>query len=206
MEITLEGNSAETSNLTQPTQLQTAVLLITFRRQAHTREVLEAIRTARPTRLYFASDGAREGNEGERELVSGVRSLISEVDWPCEVHTLFQDTNLGCGSGVKAAIDWFFSNEESGIILEDDTVPNFSFFLFCQELLSRYETDTRVGLISGTNHVASVSSDSSYFFSKNKKTWGWATWKRAWDLMDFSMAWRTGVQANSVRMNMGVSK
>ncbi|MCX7759372.1 MAG: nucleotide-diphospho-sugar transferase, partial [bacterium] len=108
--------------------LKTAVLLLTFKRLDTTRQVFEMIRKAKPPRLYIAGDGPRDWVEGEKEKVKAVRDYVmNNIDWNCEVKTLFRDKNLGCGRAVSEAITWFFEHEEMGIILEDDTVPSLSF-------------------------------------------------------------------------------
>lgn len=160
------------------------VLLIGFNRPDDTTQVFEAIRDARPTRLFIAVDGARSPEEQPK--VDAVRALAGCVDWPCDVSTLFRDENVGCKLGVSGAIDWFFENVEAGIILEDDCVPTASFFRFCSEMLERYATDTRVMHVAGYNHVPEFvwDPDYSYYFSQYGYMWGWATWKRAWELYD----------------------
>jgi len=148
-----------------------------------------AIRAARPTQLFIAADGARTDRAGEGVLCSEARSIIEKVDWPCEVHTLFRNQNLGCRKAVVQAITWFFESVEEGVILEDDCVPDPSFFQFCEELLARYRYDRRIMVISGDNYQHDgFKCDSSYYFSKYPHCWGWATWRRAWALYDDNMS------------------
>ena len=166
-----------------PGPLQTAVLFIVFNRPEITETVFEAIRTARPPRLYVAADGARGNRQGEVARCERTRQLIDRVDWPCEVHTLFRSHNLGCRKAVSSAIDWFFETEERGIILEDDCLPAPSFFWYCEELLERYATDERIGQISGTafctgDLLGDIRAD--YIYSRHFSIWGWATWRRVW--------------------------
>jgi hypothetical protein len=170
-------------------KLNTAVLFLVFSRIDTTRQVFEAIRDAKPPRLYVAADGAREGKEGEEEKVQAVRDLIMQsIDWECEVKTLFRDKNLGCKYAVSEAITWFFENEEQGIILEDDCLPSQSFFWYCEELLERYKYDERIFLISGYNKQNEwIIGDESYFFSNYGGIWGWAGWSRAWQHYDLDM-------------------
>lgn len=109
-------------------RLNAAVLFLVFNRPDKTKQVFEAIRQAKPPRLYIAADGPREEKEGEADLVEEVRSFImNNIDWPCEVKTLFRENNLGCKYAVSGAITWFFEQEEEGIILEDDCLPSHSF-------------------------------------------------------------------------------
>jgi hypothetical protein len=166
--------------------MKTPVLFLIFSRPDTSAQVLEAIRQAKPSRLYVAADGPRAHKEGEKALCDETRQLVLDaIDWECEVKTLFRDKNLGCKNAIADAIDWFFANEEEGIILEDDVLPAPSFFPFCEEMLERYRNDERIGSIAGCNMAAEfVQPDESYFFSIYNKIWGWATWRRAWALYD----------------------
>lgn len=170
------------ANLTTFTPLNTAVLFLVFNRLDTTKQVFEAIRLAKPPRLYIAADGARASRVGEAATVQAVRDyVVSHIDWECEVKTLFREQNLGCKYAVSGAITWFFENEEMGIILEDDCLPDPTFFNFCQELLERYRHDQRIGIISGDNfQFGNRRNDDSYYFSKYVHIWGWATWRDRW--------------------------
>ena len=182
--------------MTEPTtgaqnkRLNTPVLFLTFNRLDTTEQVFEAIRRARPPRLYLASDGPRDSRPGEEEKVKNVREyVLGHIDWECEVKTLFREKNLGCKYAVSGAISWFFENEEMGIILEDDVLPVPSFFPYCEELLERYRDDERIAHISGFNPLTSFDANGdSYFFSKFGPIWGWASWRRAWRQYDVEIS------------------
>ena len=164
----------------QNNKLKTAVLFLVFNRPDTTRQVFDAIREAKPPRLYVAADGPREGKLGEVERVEEARTIATAVDWPCEVKTLFRDKNLGCKVGVSSAITWFFEQEEQGIILEDDCLPSPSFFKFCEIMLDKYRENKSVWMIAGFNpHQPGISS-SEYFMSQNPSAWGWASWRDRW--------------------------
>jgi len=169
------------NSFTPPHPLNAAVLFLVFNRPDTTKQVFEAIRKAKPPRLYVAADGSRAKKVGEAEKVEQVRRIATQVDWDCEVKTLFREKNLGCRVGVSSAIDWFFENEEEGIILEDDCLPSQSFFWFCEELLERYREDMRIMAISGANFQRGPAhNEFSYYFSRFNHCWGWASWSRAW--------------------------
>lgn len=174
--------SVNSGMLTPLQPLKTAVLFLVFNRLDTTKQVFESIRLAKPPRLYVASDGARSSREGEEVTVQAVRDyVLTHIDWDCEVKTLFRDQNLGCKYAVSSAINWFFENEEMGIILEDDCLPDPAFFPFCQELLERYRFDQRIGIISGDNfQFGNRRNDDSYYFSKYVHIWGWASWRDRW--------------------------
>jgi hypothetical protein len=160
--------------------MNTAVLLLAFNRPDTTARVFAAIRAARPPRLYVAADGPRASRPGEAELCAQVRRMATAVDWHCELHTQFRDGNLGCKRNVASALDWFFSREERGIVLEDDCLPSGSFFRFCEELLECFRDDPLVFSIQGNYFGGADSSKASYVFSKMFYMWGWASWADRW--------------------------
>ena len=170
--------------------LKTAVLLVIFNRPETTQVVFEAIRKAKPPRLYVAADGPRTEVPSDAKKCKEAREIINQVDWDCEVKTLFREKGLGCGLGPSSAFTWFFEHEEDGIILEDDCLPSQSFFWFCEELLERYRHDNRVMHIGGNNFLNGWQKDRdySYYFSNSGHIWGWATWRRAWKLFDFNIS------------------
>ena len=171
---------------------KTPVLLLVFNRPEETKQVFEAIRERAPAFLYIAADGPRPASPGEKELCDEVRKIVLAIDWPCEVKQLFRTENAGCKKAVSEAITWFFSNVEQGIILEDDCVPDQTFFKYCEALLEKYRDDENIISISGTNLGYTFSGDQSYGFSRFMNMWGWATWRRSARLIDYDMkGWRS---------------
>jgi hypothetical protein len=164
------------------------VLFIAFNRPNTTSIVFEAIRKEKPTKLYIALDAPREGNVTDEVKHSEVKKIVDVVDWPCEVHRLYQTKNLGCSLGPRAAFQWFFSLEKEGIILEDDCVPNSSFFSFATEMLERYRDNKKVLSINGSNFGFELNNGDSYFFSRYMNMWGWATWANRANEIDYSLA------------------
>jgi len=166
----------------QTFKLTTPVLFLVFNRPETTKLVFEEIKKAKPSQLFVAADGPR--NDEEKKKTDEVKKIVSKIDWPCKVKTLFREKNLGCKYAVSGAIDWFFENVEQGIILEDDCLPSQSFFRFCQEMLIKYKDDERIMQVGGTNVEITSDYPESYFFSDRLSPWGWATWRRAWKLYD----------------------
>jgi hypothetical protein len=169
--------------------LTTPVLFLVFNRLDTTKQVFEAIRQAKPPKLFIAADGPRVDRDDEAEDCDTVRQFImNNIDWECEVKTLFRDQNLGCRVAVSSAIDWFFENVEAGIILEDDCLPHPDFFNFCQDMLEYYRNDESIMHISGANfQFGKQRGDGSYYFSRYAHIWGWASWRRAWQYYDVNM-------------------
>ncbi|WP_425883684.1 hypothetical protein ACPYIV_14545 [Parabacteroides sp. ASD2025] len=161
------------------------ILFLIFNRQDNASIVFNRIREIKPKRLYVAADGAREHKAGEQEACLQTRAIINQIDWPCELKTLFRDQNLGCKRAVSEAITWFFENEEYGIILEDDCLPDLSFFPFCEDLLIKYKDDERIGHIGGNCFLPGIINGGiSYDFCSITHVWGWATWRRVWEKVD----------------------
>ena len=173
-----------------PYPLNTAVLFLVFNRLETTRQVFEAIRQAKPPRLYIAADGPRENRADEIKKVKAVRDYVmAYIDWDCEVKTLFRDTNLGCKHAVSEAITWFFEQEEQGIILEDDCLPSQSFFWYCEDLLQKYKNEDSVYLISGYGRGSEpFIKNADYGFCKYALIWGWASWAKVWEKYDPEMS------------------
>lgn len=164
------------------------VLFILFNRPELAQLVLDRIRLVRPAVLYIAIDGPRPTIDDDENSVQQCISLIDKVDWPCTVKTLIRDHNLGCKIAVSSAIDWFFREQEMGIILEDDCLPDITFFYYCENLLHKYKDDYRVMHVSGCNLISERRfGNDSFFFTNVTHVWGWATWKRAWSLYDIGM-------------------
>ena len=177
------------SVFTSPHPLNTAVLFLVFNRLETTKKVFHEISQAKPPRLYIAADAARDNEINEIKKVQEVRDYIMQnINWECEIKTLFRDQNLGCKYAVTKAISWFFENEEQGIILEDDCLPSQSFFWYCEELLSKYKDDSSIYLVSGETHDSEfLGTEEDYGFCKYPLLWGWASWRRAWRNYDPEM-------------------
>ncbi len=167
----------------KPALVDVPVLILFFNRPEPLAQVFAQVREARPSKLFLYQDGPR----GERDLpgIQACREVVSQIDWECEVHHLYQEKNYGCDPSEYISQKWAFSRVEKCIVLEDDDVPSVSFFRFCKELLDKYEHDTRISMIVGFN-PQEVTPDvpSDYFFTTNFSIWGWASWKRVIDQWD----------------------
>ena len=167
-----------------PSLIDVPVLILFFNRPKQLSQVFEQVRVARPSRLFLYQDGPR----GERDMpgILACRKVVEEIDWDCQVERMYQERNYGCDPSEYISQKWAFSRVEKCIVLEDDDVPDPTFFRFCKELLDRYEHDTRVTMISGFNHEEHTPDvgDASYFFTSNHSIWGWASWRRVIDQWD----------------------
>ncbi|MDR2408709.1 MAG: nucleotide-diphospho-sugar transferase [Bacteroidales bacterium] len=170
-------------------QFTTPILFIIFCRLETTKQVFSIIRQIRPTRFFIAADGPRSTVVNEVEKCQAVRQyVLDNIDWDCEVHSLFRKKNLGCGKAVSEAITWFFENVEQGIIIEDDILLSLSFFSYCEELLEKYKNNLNIFHISANNFFGNIQRNKcSYSFVRIPGVWGWASWRRAWSRYDFNI-------------------
>jgi hypothetical protein len=168
--------------------LKTPILLMIFNRPETSDVTFELIRKMRPEKLFICADGPRADRPADIERCAKAREIVNKVDWPCELKTLFQEKNLGCGIGSVTGIDWMFTQVEDGIIMDDDCLPDPSFFYYCQELLEYYRDNPKVMHISGNNFQdGKKRGNASYYFSHYTHNWGWATWRRAWKYNDVNI-------------------
>jgi GR25 family glycosyltransferase involved in LPS biosynthesis len=165
------------------------VLFLIFNREEVALQSLASIKKYSPDRLYIAADGPRTEKPEEYNLCENTRnSVLKAIDWDCEIKTLFKDENLGCANAVYNAISWFFKNEESGIIIEDDVVIHPDFYRLCEQLLPHFKNEEKIMLITAQNHTPDLANADKLCFSNGCYIWGWASWRRAWDKMDMNMS------------------
>lgn len=182
-------------------QLTTPVVFMVFNRPSKTRLVFEAIAKAKPTKLLVIADGPRSDRSDDQIKCQEVREIIDNgMNWECEVIKNYAPQNMGCKNRISSGLDWVFKNVEEAIILEDDCLPDQSFFPFCQELLKKYAHDQRIMHIGGFNIAANnkrPTCSESYFFSQVGLICGWATWRRAWQYYDVNISsWPEAKQSN----------
>lgn len=175
-----------TTNVTVGPQLKTPVVIVGFGRPQKTQQVFDQIKKVRPEKLFAIFDGPRHAQDEPQ--CQAVRNIVDkQVDWPCQVFKQYPPSNLRCKPNMVAGFNWVFENVEEAIILEDDCIPEETFFFYCQELLEKYRYDPRILDISGTNfnvRQKDFKCEDSYFFSNYGWSWGWATWRRAWQHYD----------------------
>ena len=160
-------------------EIDVAVLCIFFARPEQFRLSFEQVRRARPRTLLLWQDGPRKNRTDDIENIKKCREIAENIDWDCEIYRNYHDNNMGCDPSTFLSHKWAFSIVEKCIILEDDIVPNLSFFRFCKELLDRYENDTRIDRICGHTVFGGIPDKRySYFFSRTGSSWGWASWRR----------------------------
>lgn len=156
------------------------VAVVVFNRPVLTEKMLMRLAEIRPQKLFVISDAARTDRPGEKEKVEKVRALFEHISWPCEVVKDYAETNLGCDKRIPSGLDKVFDQVDRAIILEDDCIPDLQFFRYAEEMLERYQNDSNVMMVSGSNQMPGYEIRSCCCFTARVYTWGWATWRRAW--------------------------
>lgn len=165
------------------------VVFIIFNRPDLTQRVFDEISQARPKKLFIIADGPREGRADDVDKCRATRAVVDQLSWDCEVFRNYSEENLGCRKRISSGLDWVFSLTERAIIVEDDCLPDQTFFQYCTELLEVYKDDQRIGSINGSNMThGRVTVEDSYYFSRYPFIWGWATWRRVWDNYDVTIS------------------
>jgi hypothetical protein len=168
---------------------KTPIIFCIFNRPELTAQVFNTIRQIGPEHLFIIADGPRLDHPEDESLCAATREVVEAVDWPCQIKRNFSSVNLGCRERIVSGLNWAFEQVEEAIILEDDTLPDLSFFAYCEEMLQRYRDDPQIMMISGYNGLGNwpTPDNASYFFTRYGNIWGWATWRRAWQLYDCSL-------------------
>ena len=163
------------------------VLIITYNRPKHLQLVINQVNKYHTGNLYISIDGPRDDKDYKKN--KDIVELLSKKPIQKTITNLrVLDKNLGCKYHMSSAIDWFFSFEDAGIILEDDCLPSKDFFPYCNEMLYKYKGCSKVMSITGMNFQNNKSrGDGSYYFSKFNHCWGWATWRSSWKFNDLEL-------------------
>lgn len=176
------------------------ILLLNFNRPHLTKGLVDTLREFKPRYICAAVDGPRQGNQDDVYKCAQTIEELKKIDWPCDLKLAVQSTNLGLERAVPAAIDFFFSIYEKGIILEDDIRFSFDFLQYCSTMLMGLEGNTKVAGVSGNNFVTEYLPDRhpAVFLAQTFHCWGWATWKDRWqayhhDVLENSEFFESGI-------------
>lgn len=153
------------------------VVLFFMKRTDNTLKVLSRISKVQPKKLYLISDQGR--TEEEKEKVAACRKEVEKhITWPCEVIKDYAEENMGILDRIGYGAKRVLTKEKCAIFLEDDNMPEESFFYFCEEMLEKYKQNSNILWICGTNYLETYESPYgySYVFTKHTLPCGWATW------------------------------
>lgn len=153
------------------------IAVFMFRRAESTVRIVKQISLVRPAKLYLIADQGR--NPEEKTAAENCRRAVLEaIDWPCEVICHFAEENRGVYENIGLGAKWVFEREPMAIFLEDDNLPEETFFEYCRQLLEKYKDNEDVLWICGTNYLAKYQNErkESYMFTKHLLPCGWASW------------------------------
>ncbi len=159
------------------------ILLFTYNRPEHTRMTLEALSNnhlSSRCELFIISDGYK--SDADKEDVIRVRELIGSVKGFAKVHIEEQPYNLGLAKSVIEGVTRVVNKYGTVIVLEDDLITSPFFLTFMNDALKRYKNEEKIGHVHGYCFPLPQLPDA--FLIKWTGSWGWATWKRAWDLFN----------------------
>jgi len=162
------------------------VVLIVFNRVDLVEKQLNVLKKIVPEKLFIICDAPRAGNDTDMEAVTTIKSMIDSITWCSQILKNYATENMGCDRRITSGLDWVFQYVEEAIILEDDCIPSKDFFKYCEELLEKYKNIKNIFYISGSNEISRFKMKNSYLFIPAASTWGWATWKCAWDTFDYN--------------------
>ena len=187
-------------------QFDIPVAVFMFKRPNKTALIIDQIAKVKPSKIYLIADGPR--NDDEKADVMTCRNEVERhINWDCEVVKNYAENNRGVYQNIAGGAKWVFDREECAIFLEDDNFPAISFFQYCKEMLERYEDDTRILWICGTNYMgkSEFEDGSDYCFTKLMLPCGWASWsKKFLKYYDGQMdLYRDSICQNKVRLSYG---
>lgn len=164
------------------------IAIFAFRRPKHLERVLEVVRKVRPQKVYFYIDqpkaaSARSLFEDWEQVVK----LVKDIDWIPEKYVNIAQESMGCKKRISSGIVDILSKEETAVFLEDDCLPDFSFFEFCEFNLEHFKNNSDILTITGFNPLNEMNVKSDIIFSDYPHIWGWATWKRFLKVYDVDM-------------------
>lgn len=160
------------------------ILVIIFNRHELVQKLFNEIKKQKPKYLYISCDGPRVDKENDIELINKSKAVFDQIDWDCEIKTLYRDKNWGAGKSISDALIWFFNQVEEGVVFEEDCFPHQDFFQYCEVLLEKYRNNSEIMFIGGNNFQKQSKSEFSYYFSAYPHIWGWASWQRV--IYDYS--------------------
>lgn len=151
------------------------VVLFIFKRDSGLEKIINQIKKVAPKKMYLIADGPR--TEAEKVQCEKCRKIAeSLIDWDCELVKDYANENRGVLKNIGLGAKRVLKKEKWAIFLEDDNLPELTFFDYCKELLHRYEKNDKILWICGTNYLGHYDSEYSYMFTQHLLPCGWASW------------------------------
>jgi glycosyltransferase involved in cell wall biosynthesis len=182
------------------------VLIIAFNRPHKLRQLIVSLRSSRPPILMIAVDGPRSHNDSDEALVRETQAVVSEIDWPCKIHTRFRKSNLGLQTAYVDAVNWAMSEFGETIVIEDDVIAGPELYGYLNFNLNQFRTNQTIGQINGYNFAPVDSLTEPHSTSRVTRyptSYCWASWSRSWNLIDLSISWGQSVSLADLSAHTG---
>jgi hypothetical protein len=176
--------------------LDLAALIIGYSRPAGIANLLDRLNESGVRNVYISIDGPK--NIEDKLAQETIKQEIANNSRNTGIKVLQRDLNLGAAAGVISAIDWFFSHEKMGVILEDDLQISEDFCSYAKNALDKYVNDDDVWMVSGTQHFPNFGNTKKTNWSNYPMVWGWAGWSHKWNVMRASLLSPKKVRAKNL--------
>ncbi len=173
--------------------MKAPVLVFTYNRPEHTKELFDSLGRCKGIEthdLYVFSDGAK--NADAESKVNAVREYLREISKTSafkSVTVFEQEKNKGLANSIIDGVTKIINQCGTVSVLEDDLCVADDLLEYMQSCLEYYESDNRVGAISGFSHTLKCKKEdeNKVYKSRTGNSWGWATWKNRWDRVDWEV-------------------
>ena len=166
-------------------KITTPVVIFVYNRKRETKILLNRLAKLKPKNIIIISDGPKNNKEDKKKCEE-VQKIIKNINWKCKKKYIRSTQNIGLKKRVTSGLNLVFSSYDRAIILEDDCIPNESFFPFCEFFLSKYKNNKKIAGITGNNFQKEKTRE-TFYYSKFSSIWGWATWRRVWKTYDLEI-------------------
>lgn len=165
------------------------VALFVYNRPFHLQRVVQALRNnflAKESQLFIFSD-APEDVLNEKN-VAKVRRYIKSIEGFKKVTVIERNRNFGLSGSIISGVTELIAGYGKVIVLEDDLVTSPYFLQFMNDSLRAYQNNEEV--ISVCGYMYPLKGEyAQTLLLRIADCWGWATWKRGWDLFVPDGAW-----------------
>lgn len=161
-----------------------SIALFVYNRPIHCKKMIEALVGnigSKESEIFIFSDGPK--NEKDEKLVQEVRKILNEVSGFKKINLIMRKENLGLSKSIISGISEILDKYDRVIVLEDDLITSKYFLKYMNEALEFYYTTEQVISIHGYIYPVKLQLPET-FFLRGADCWGWATWRRGWDLFE----------------------
>ena len=181
------------------------VLILGYNRPDKIKFLIKKLSKLRIKKIYISLDGPKN-NFHDILKNNEIKKYLTKFKNCKSIKFNFLPKNLGCKKAVKMGIDWFFSYEAAGIILEDDCLPTEEFFRYCDVMLDKFKDNNKIYAISGNNFINShhlKNQSGNFYYSIYPNFWGWATWAKSWSSYDINLKnWKKKNYKNKIKKKL----